>query len=452
MASRPIFPPPWPALLRHTATELLCIFGLGALFIVCLLVPAFNSERSATTDRPGGVVVAGRLTLTQRLGYAILLNSGVADLRELADKERSDLLNQIDLPPWPVELSNDSLMPQCVADDIIKIGNEDLSLQALTLSIISAEMYNRDGIIRRAKFPVSDIYNAIFGKIPNFSYGVAQVKLETAKHILEKKFDNKLIDNDILELLRNDCDNASIAEQYVKDIIDENAVVGTRDDAIDKVASVYVGAERNSEGSRLYIESVLGAYYLLRPNDPATPETADAAGNVQGCVGFSRGRDSGKFDPIFADFLQSHPEAVHVSVKAEFWTDELKPIDYRAGLATARRKWLTDQLRDMGFDETKIEMADVNQEGDIARVLSGLDRCDLSFAKLTLDMPLAAAAPPPSPETQQVESGDSAVSAAPIIPAAPSPEGVMNSGRKPSGSAGAVRKKALAVPSVAGKH
>jgi len=360
-------------------------------------------------------VVPGRLTLAQRLGYAILMNSGFGALQPLSEADRDALRAQA-LLPWPIKISDNLPLASCIPDDQVKVGGEDVSIQLLTLSIIAAEMYNRDGFIRNIKFSFSHIYKNLFGVIPDFSYGIAQVKLSTAKKVLSETFDGKLDDDDVLVLLRGDCDNASLAARFIADQVNQQASAGNSDDVIRKVAAIYQGANEYSEGTRLYVESVVGAYNLLHPPEETTSEES-ADNNVAFCIGFPRGEATGTIDPAMSDFFHDHPEALQVNVTGELWTDEDKPPAYRAGLEDARTKWLNENLQELGIDGANTKVIEVDSR-EFSKRFGNFGKCSRSFAKITLDMPIPAETPLIPPAEGDKPEGSPQIPAA----SAPAPE------------------------------
>ena len=401
MLSRHISPHIWWALLRRTAFEAKWLIALGAVFLLVILMPSFNPELNAAGQSPDGTL-PGRLTLAQRLGYAILMNSGFGTLQSLTNAERDALRAQAQLP-WPINISGGLPLASCIPDDQVKVGEENVSIQALSLSIISAEMYNRDGFTRNNKFFISRIYKNIFGSIPNFSYGIAQVKLSTAKKILKETFDGKLDDDDVLVLLRSDCDNANIAARYIENLVNQQASSGNVDEVIRNVAEAYQGANEYSEGTRLYIESVIGAYYLLHPEPEATDQGA-VDNNVGFCIGFPRGEVAGTVDTAMPDFFHDHPEALQVDIKGELWTDEDKPPIYRASLEASRTKWLNEKLQEFGVDSARVKIIQVDAS-EFKKRFHNFGECDRSFAKITLDM-LMPAAPVIPPDAGDKPEGD----------------------------------------------
>ena len=392
-------------------------------------MPTFNPELKA---RGEGDVVPGRLSMTQRLGYAILLNSGVASLQPMTQQERDDLrhVNQL---PWPVQINSDSPLPACIADDTVQVQGQDLSIRSLTLSIISAEIYNRDWLTRSVKFALSRAYQDFRGTIPNFSYGTAQVKLSTAKVLLTKEFGNGLTDKDIYQILENDCDNASLAGRYIANTLADQAPKNL-EDAIAIAATTYVGGNHASEASRLYVEAVSGAYHLLQPDQAPAADDESAQNEQTFCVGFPRGAGIGTLDSSFTDFVGKNPAALQVDLSAMLWTAEKTPLVYRNDLVSARHQWLADALKRMGFDPAKITLTDIASSNDLDRVLSAPDRCDLSFAKITLNMPATPETPDADSDAPKTASPQPAPApAASVAPMAPPIK--LPPARSPSGRA-----------------
>jgi hypothetical protein len=361
------------------------VLPIAVVFLCILLLPTFNSELSAAGEGPGDVL-PGRLSLSQRLGYAILLNSSLVSLSPLSEEDRNERRLDAQLP-WPVETNGASPLPRCMVSRTIKIGDKSLDVQALSTAIIAAEMYNRGWFARTVKTLLGRLHRSLFGTYPNFSYGLAQVKLVTARKTIEGSFGSRLSDADLFELLHSDCDNINVASRYIDSLAAAQPDTGGLKSLVGRISAIYSGAERGSQGSFLYEQSIIGAYFLLQPELPEA-EDAPAGDKVRYCIAFARGDETGSDPSDVSDSIKETPKA-GIAVHAEIWTDELSPSTYREGLAAARREWLVGEFVRMGFDRSRVTVTAIGRKPVTTSTV-----CGLSFATVTVDMPLPQVVPP----------------------------------------------------------
>jgi hypothetical protein len=376
--SRPTSRRTWQLLRERTVADLKSALLIAAAFFGVLLFPTFNSELVAVGENPGEVV-PGRLSLSQRLGYATLLSSGLASLSTLSEEERNERRHNAQ-PPWLLEAISASPLPQCMVSRTIKIGDNSLDVQALSTAIVAAEMYNRNWFVRSAKRVLGRLHHRIFGTYPNFSYGIAQVKLATARMTVQGSFGSGLSDAELFELLQGDCDNINVASRYIESLAAAQPATGNLRSLIGRIGAIYSGAEPGSEGSFLYEQSIVGAYFLLQP-EPSEAEPAAAEDKVQYCVGFARGDETGTNGSDVADAIKGAPKA-GIAVHAEIWTDETSPSSYRDGLSAKRRAWVVGELVGMGFDKSRVTVTAIGR-----KPAKALSPCGLSYATITVDMP-----------------------------------------------------------------
>jgi hypothetical protein len=83
--SQPFSPQIWRPLIRITARESLLIGLLGILFFSVVYLPAYNMELNGTGEDPDKTL-RRRLTLSERLGYAVLLNSSLINFKQVVNR------------------------------------------------------------------------------------------------------------------------------------------------------------------------------------------------------------------------------------------------------------------------------------------------------------------------------------------------------------------------------
>jgi hypothetical protein len=126
---------------------------------------------------------------------------------------------------------------------------------------------------------ITQAYHQAFGTIPDFTYGVGQLRFHRAKEILNQRFPTPLADEDVFALLENECDNASLVVEYISELAAEAEKDETISvtDPIETVVKMYIGSTRETESSRHYVQAVRGAYQLIDQQDKdTTPEAKDA--------------------------------------------------------------------------------------------------------------------------------------------------------------------------------
>jgi hypothetical protein len=258
-------------LLLSRSIRELTLFGGG--FLLLLLAASFepfNNELNRTDENPDKVV-PGHLDLSQRLGYAVLLGGGIGTINPLNEEAQTNGLGGYNLQVHEA-ISN------CVDNRLLRpnsISNIDLS--ALTLSIIAAEKYNRGTFSRKLEFFVARLNQILGGKVPDFTYGVAQMRLSHARDILrERGLDKGLSDYDIMEILEDDCASVAIASDFVsRSVVSADRFSHSPEEIIKKVAQEYNGSPSLASGTFLYTQAVTGAYNLISHGNTGDIQTND---------------------------------------------------------------------------------------------------------------------------------------------------------------------------------
>gem|GEM_PF-5960284 len=390
MGSLLISPLSWAALLKKTGRELLLFAGLGGLFAVAAFFEPFNNEKPYTGQTPDQVV-RDHLTMPERLGYAILLRSGYAQVQLYDEGEGTaiSLSEQKNRQNIALHLSIASSHPElvCLRPDytvaVADIGGIDI--HNLTIAILAAEKYNRSAFERRIEFGLADILLRLTGRLPNFSYGLAQLRPEIARQVLRNELGDALSDRDLLALLDNPCQNARLASQYLEILVKQAGAAKTLEALIAQVARTYNGAVTPTIQGLRYADAVFGAYGLIPSDyvgDPAPSVAADVDIHCltyePGAVAFSdatmlKSAMLGSGDAAESEQDKSAPVSkkpvvppAERDIQLKFSTTDPGPGAYTELLAQRRKLWLVEQLTALGYNRQRISIADIRPEESLS--------------------------------------------------------------------------------------
>lgn len=381
MESLPISPQCWAALLKKTGREWLLFAGLGGLFAVVAFFEPFNTEKPfshQTQDK----VVRDYLSLPERLGYAILLRSGYAkaQLRDLDNGEIVTQAQQKDRTNVKLELEMVDSHPElaCLRPEyaVAVAGIGTIDIHNLTIAILAAEKYNRSAFERRFEIGLAEFLLGASGRIPDFSYGIAQMRPEVAKRVLRAELGEfSLPDSDLLALLGNACQSARLASQYLEMLIGQEHTAKTLDELIAKLAQAYNGAVTPTIQGLRYADAVAGAYGLIPSNvADQSAETADAGLDLH-CFTYAPGEvmpwdkdapnsllpGSGQ-GAAAPDVAKPAIPLAERDVQLKFLTTDPGPPAYKHVLADRRKQWLVEQLAALGFNRQRFSIADIESE------------------------------------------------------------------------------------------
>ena len=236
---------------------------IGCLFVTVALFDTYNTERPYTRES-AEKVVPDPLDLSQRSGCAILLQAGyakaVSEFTEsdpgAADKHSADIaLKDLEHPDFDCLGYQDETSPVW----------KEVDLRALCKAIFAAEKYNRSPFQRGLKQFVASIILKLTGKLPEYSFGLAQLRPSTARTLLQEELGGKnLSEKDLFEILTNDCLCVHLAAKHIEALSRRFASQNAKGDLIAKVAMAYNGSKEGSIQGLRYVDAVTGAYDLLK--------------------------------------------------------------------------------------------------------------------------------------------------------------------------------------------
>ena len=372
MPSRRILRLAWAQAVRQTRRELR-LFGLLALgFIAVATVDPYR------TVRPNRGEAA--LTLRERLGYAVLLRAGYVTARY------QSLTTVVDAPagstrthsgggpdPDPSQIlveeqSHPDLACLVRFPALHLAGGATVDSRYLAEAIVASERYNRPPITRRFEIWIARMRLAVGGTLPDYSIGVAQVRPSRARALLDEELGSPPVsDNELLELLRNDCQNVRLAARYVDGIARRYQGLATAEDVAARTALIYSGGLSPSVHGLRYIDAVAGAYTLLVASGnggaadlegESPPSASDSGVTSRGCFIFGIGSpvvtDSTLFHdvgPTDSSLTRKRPALApgDAQVVVYLWQSDPGPPSYVERLARRRRQDLLATLVRRGY-------------------------------------------------------------------------------------------------------
>lgn len=372
----------WGQLSRTTAKEF-AVFGvIGVLLIVVALFEPYSHKTSV-----GGI--QGPQALPERLGYAILLRAGYAEVKLIDSRdERAQIPIAIsDVGPderislklihtWEPELDCLNEFPSLGVPDVGQID-----VRSLTMAIVAAEKYNRPPLQRRLEAWFAALWLPFRGTLSEFSLGLAQLRPATARRLLQEELGQfELSDRDLLALLMNDCHNIRLAAKYIEALCHQFASADSIDELIARVARTYSGAVTPTIQGLRYVDAVTGAYHLLQQDSTEeSPEDTSNQEKVAACVPFEMGSITAEEIASLEDIAplgttqkldQSKPEESTQATSEEkvevaevhiyFWHNDPGPKMYVARLAAQRKDWLVGKLVEIGYPRDRIVITELS--------------------------------------------------------------------------------------------
>jgi hypothetical protein len=221
----------------------------------------------------------------------------------------------------------------------------------------------------------------------------------------------KFTDAEILEVLKDNCENAYISSLYIGELIENLTVVGNTAYVISEVGNSYTGAAKGSTESFYYNKAVVGAYLILggsmlsleetkslNETKPDADKLQDKPPNAAFCVEF--GRYSAKISSRSKPSLHVFPEGEgdqyidlgdlnmtlnvdkQKSVLIKFWSGERAFGDLSESLAERRREAWTDVARELGVDQERVELMRATSSGVLScRTAIGRSYAGFEFTK-----------------------------------------------------------------------
>ncbi|WP_141704050.1 hypothetical protein, partial [Methylobrevis pamukkalensis] len=154
--------------------------ALGALLLVSYsLMPTFSTEQ-LYSGQIAETTILTRTSVEERLGFAVLHASGVANWAVGTDADADE---------GPYEIISGSILSECQenpTDTDFTTPFGDVSINALTVAILAAERYNRPALMRQAEDRMADLSLAVTGRMPDYSVGIGQIRLSTAARVLKE--------------------------------------------------------------------------------------------------------------------------------------------------------------------------------------------------------------------------------------------------------------------------
>src|SRR5581483_2881619 len=160
--------------MRALKRELLFFALIGVLFFIATGFSAFNTEKNYSGENPDQVE-PGRLTLDDRIGFAIILNAGYGTVQLIPASSDNGYT-----PHFQV---SDQFKPElaCISNkvgDATRDAPEGSGLgslenpHALVESILAAEQYNRGSLQRILESALAHVALALTGHVPEMSLGL----------------------------------------------------------------------------------------------------------------------------------------------------------------------------------------------------------------------------------------------------------------------------------------
>jgi hypothetical protein len=368
-----------------------------------LAIEPFNHERPEAHER-SGQVQRDHLTLPQRLGYAVLLhaNYGTAVLMGPGDEPVPDSVrltaSQVEMEFSP---NDDEPDFECIgtSEDLDVPGAGSISVRALTIALVAAERYNRNSFNRALEGRVARLSLGIRGTLPDYTYGVAQIRASTARRLVRSELGGyALKDGDLLALLLNDCQNLRLAGRYVRQLVLRYHDAGDVDGVIARVAAHYNGMATPTLNGLLYTDAVIGAYHLIAKDVPGE-EPGAGGGPASFCIHFALGGGEGDTSTVragVADRLRGRSPVPTDTVQITVTSQDPGPAAYVQRLDRERREWIAQQAQSLGFAASGIHFVPANARQAQADCAEG--RPD-SFAEVVVrpDSTLMPRIPPPPP-------------------------------------------------------
>ena len=384
----------WPLFLQLTSvriinttiSELIHLAGVSVLVCAVITLPVYNGEKLDAAVHPGKTT-RGTLTLNERFAYAGLLTTGFGVVDEFS---------------WPdgVSLGTTELVRCAGNASTIQFRDGKLYLDKATLAVVAAEMYNRDRTTRNIEFVIGNIYEWISGETPNFSYGAAQIRLSLAKRLLEGEISKSLSTNEVVDILKDDCNSIQLARAYIEEIAEKLENNLSVDSALRQIAARYIGArESDVYIFGRYIDVISTMYALMKnpTNYTGLAETDEGRQSEEFvvpyyCIGFPRGRVEGEKNSHLETFLNRTSKDQVGTFSVRIWTEEKAPKRYGDLLESARVEWLKTSLTSLNFRSLSGGIAnlqakeasdlreEVPAESDIVKINSECSGIDASFA------------------------------------------------------------------------
>lgn len=145
---------------------------------------------------------------------------------------------------------------------------------SIALAIVAAEKFNRNSLHQFAERTYAKLYGMIFGRLPDLSFGPAQVRISLLRRIAAQHPDwsdeiaswASKPDNQLLDLLERECDALKVATVFV---LDQSVRLNNRN--VEDVAAAYAGQRRRSTAPIDYAGIVEAMVRSMKREVPSAP-------------------------------------------------------------------------------------------------------------------------------------------------------------------------------------
>jgi hypothetical protein len=138
------------------------------------------------------------------------------------------------------------------------------------LAVVAVENYGRPLLRRWLEELLAKISLALLGRIPDYSLGVGQLKLSTARLVVDQKAtrkqDDTLADSELLQLVVNPCENLGIVHGYLDLLMHKFGFSSFDKSAAMIILRHYNGQQSLKQESQIYQEVVWEVFSLYRKN------------------------------------------------------------------------------------------------------------------------------------------------------------------------------------------
>lgn len=402
--------------------ELILIVLAGCLFFVAALTDAYNTEQYPANEDGDGADASASMgaasrvaeTLVDRLGYAILINAGYADVSMPADEQQRaegfNITPHLDNPELlcasPFFIASAATSPDATS----KINS-----QFLLMSILAAEKYNRSAVMRWIEGAWARTVFSLTGELPDLSLGIAQIRPSTIRHALvQNAAAIPPSAGELLDYALDDCSNVFAASVHLQTLLQSVDVDMTQDQIVAAVARLYSGGDNAT-----YVSAVSGAYQILNGGgELPVPNGQTGDGPVKDfdiCVWFDLGMPGGKI--AWEDYAAEAQPVIHrtlamtTEIRVALVDRQPGPRSYLVRLDDQRRQWLGDTLQGLGAGRQAI-LFETTQNLDGGCFLN-----DTTAASARLRVALPAGFQPPAQAKPEPPVPDP--SAAPLPSTAP---------------------------------
>jgi hypothetical protein len=140
--------------------------------------------------------------------------------------------------------------------------------KAFTLSVVAVENYVRPPLRRWVEEIVARTNFHLLGRIPDFSFGIGQVRLSTAKLLVQQGTAKKTLvtydDKELLELILNPCENISLVNEYLSLLIKKSGFNHFDREAAFVILGQYNGQQESDQHNQIYQEVVWETFLLYQ--------------------------------------------------------------------------------------------------------------------------------------------------------------------------------------------